>query len=371
MVHNGVDPSTKAALPGRVSVFTTDMSLRTFSTTDSKDRESYNKTTPMDITLSPRNPMFRVMRGEWSLEQLNHFKAFVQTHPNVADFNNPEEYDKLKKAPTGAKANAKFIFEEKANTVESRIKDMEETSLISTLLMSNKGKRDVLASMLFYLGENPAQSLTAGELYVKLMDDTSTLDGKHRKAFLAAYIYGSESNQAISNTIIANKAISAGAISVVNGIYAYGTEKIGGSIDSVVLWLNSNVSARQALARQLGIEDGVSMQNTVENPTANAAPLKKGIPYTEAQYECLENLFIAASVKNPRRIGNSPNATSNECTLPALLQSLNAKLRRAHGVEVSEALVLECSRPGFVRKIMLTELEGHDQKNGGDGDTEA
>jgi len=352
MSHDGVDVRDKARIPG-ISVFTNDLKIRTFLTTNSEDKKMYNGSTPLDITLSPRVPFFRVMKGEWAGDSVKQFRVFMQTHPNVADYNNPKEFDKIAGVPTGAKANAKFVFEEKADTVENEIKDAEETMLISQLLVSNRSNREALASFLYYLGENPSESASASDMYVSLVKSTTPIDGKHRKAFMSAYIHGDLAPEEVKNTVVANKALADRVITFTNGIYMYGTEKIGTNLDHVVMWLKNNTSASSAIKRALNLDEqgqekpkAQEVQKQSSEPKKEAPKKASESPYTEEEFKALTQLFTAAGVKNPRKIGNSPFATENECTLTAMLLSLNAKLDRTQGVKVTPEIVRHFAERG-------------------------
>lgn len=341
--HEGIDPETGKRTSG-VSVWTKDRTLRTYVTDRKDDREAYIKSDPMDITISPRFPHFRVMRDEWSEKEMKQFRMFFTTHPNVCDYNNPAEFDKVTKTPIGKKANAKFLFEEKSATVKTRIEEIEETNLITSLLMSNKTKEDVLRAYLYYLGENPSEAMTAGEMYLSLMETCQPIDGKHRENFLKTYVRQGANKEDIERTIIANRAISTGDITLVNGIYSYGTEKIGQSIDQVVLWLKGNKSAMTALARNLGMSDDADLRRIADEQRKEAEAVherlvekqaaersQKEQPYGKDQLDALRGLFLAVGVKKPHLIGNTGASDVNECTLTTLLASLNDKLERQHG----------------------------------------
>lgn len=347
-VHDGIDIKTGRRMSG-TSVWSKDRTLRTYATDRKDDREAFIKADPMDITVSTRFPQFRVMRDEWNDEEMRQFKLFYTTHPNVCDFNNPEEYDKVKGAPIGKKANAKFLFEEKSATTKTRIEEFEETNLITTLLMSNKSNDSVLRAYMYFLGENPAQSATPQEMYVYLMETCLPVDGKHRETFLKTYIRQGMNEYDIDRTIIANRAIAVGEIQQVNGVYTYGTEKIGQSIDSVTLWLKGNMSALEALKRELGIdytadlrkradeerkaaEQKVSVDNGIEE--VNKFVATKDTPYLKEHLEVLRPLFAACGVNKPELIGNHANATENECSLANLIGALNDKLKMKHGFEL-------------------------------------
>lgn len=344
-VHNGVDVETGKRTSG-VSVFTRERMLKTYVTDRKEDRDAYIKADPYDITISPRFPHFRVMRDEWSEKEMKAFKVFYQTHPDVCDFNNPLEYDKVAGTPIGKKANAKFLFEEKSSTVKSRIEELEETNLITTLLMSNKLNLEVLRAYLYFLGETPSEKSDAQELYVMLMDMCQPVGSKHRDTFLKSYVRGGVSKEDIERTIVANRAVIDGKIIFSNGIYTYGTEKIGTSLDSVTLWLKGNKAALDAIKREIGMDDndearkeaarqreiaeGVEEEIRKREAVAKSKLLKED-PYTAEQFAALKPLFTACGVKNPHLIGNSPGSSENECTLTILLNALNEKLSKQHG----------------------------------------
>lgn len=309
---------------GKVSVLTDNLDVRTFSTSKEEERKAYNNTPLAAITLSPTRHSFIVPKDHFATaDRETAVRRFFRNHPNVVDYNDPSQYDKVANMPIGAKANAQFIFEDKASTVDSQIEESEKSSLIQACLIGNKSKAKVLRDMLFYLGENPSESMTDKEMYVSLINLTVNVGTRHREKFYNTYVEHAIRAEDVHITTLANKAISKGNITSSNGIFRYGTEAIGTKFEQVLLWLKNNDSARGALEQDLKyFEDGSPAAKRLEVPKAPKLDLEE--PYTDEEFAVVKVLAKELDVTRIELVGNIPNKPRT-CSLSKLVEYVNEK----------------------------------------------
>ena len=327
-------PASYADGKGGTTVLANGFDVKKVRVQTVEDRNNYASMGLMDINLSPMQPTFRVIKGQLSREQETEVRNFFIKHPDVVNLNDKTEYDPIKKEAIGSKANANFVFEDFSKTTRSAIEEIQRTTVINTLLMSNMSNRQVLKSMLFFLGENPSESMDTEEMYVTLTNLTSPLDGRHRELFYSTYVEKAILESDIKNTVLVNTAIAKGEIELRSGVYKYGAESIGTKLEQVVLWVKNNDSARTALERSLGLEE--SAKPAPAKPVATAKPAEKHTPsatqtaivtaYTDEEFAVVTALCqeLGVQTKGLHLVGNTPSGP-RQCTLQNLLNVVNEK----------------------------------------------